>query len=74
MRVKALKVRDRRTQKAYLTLTISAGVAMRRSMENGESLISLADSALYAAKQDGRDRVRIPTGACARLRRGGAES
>jgi diguanylate cyclase len=57
LRVKALKVRDRRTQQVFLTVTVSAGVAMRRSMEDGESLISRADSALYAAKRDGRDRV-----------------
>lgn len=57
LRVKALKIRDRRTQQVFLTVTISAGVAARRPMEDGESLIVRADGALYAAKQEGRDRV-----------------
>ena len=55
--VKALKVRDRRTQSTVLTVTISAGVACHIAGEQAQSLISRADEALYAAKQGGRDRV-----------------
>jgi diguanylate cyclase len=55
--VKALKIRDRRTQSTMLTVTISAGVACHGAGEPAVSLTSRADEALYAAKQAGRDRV-----------------
>ena len=56
-RVKALKVRDRRTQSVILTVTLSAGVAQLREGDDAQELIARADAALYAAKQAGRDRV-----------------
>jgi diguanylate cyclase len=55
--VKALKIRDRRTQSTMLTVTISAGVACHGAGEAAVSLTSRADEALYEAKQAGRDRV-----------------
>ena len=56
-RVKALKVRDRRTQGVVLVVTISAGVATVRAGDDAQELIARADAALYAAKKAGRDRV-----------------
>jgi diguanylate cyclase (GGDEF)-like protein len=40
-----------------LHVTVSAGVAERRGAELAEQLIRRADEALYAAKQQGRDRT-----------------
>ena len=48
------------TDKGPLQVTLSAGVAT--APEHGmteEALIARADEALYAAKQSGRDRVRL---------------
>jgi diguanylate cyclase len=56
-RVKALKVRDRRTQSVVLTVTISAGVASMQPGDDAQTLVARADEALYAAKEEGRDRV-----------------
>lgn len=58
-RVKALKIRDRRTQEVVLTVTISAGVAFLQPEDDAQSLITRADSALYRSKQAGRDRVSV---------------
>ena len=38
-------------------ITCSVGVCERKHSDSAERLLSLADSALYAAKQQGRDRV-----------------
>ena len=40
-------------------ITISQGVALARSGDSVDSLIARADAALYAAKQTGRDCVRV---------------
>ena len=40
-----------------LLITFSAGVAQRQSDESAEAIIARADSALYRAKQAGRNRV-----------------
>lgn len=41
-------------------ITVSAGVAVyRRGLRSPEVLVSAADRALYMAKRDGRDRVRV---------------
>lgn len=42
-----------------LRVTFSAGVAELREDESGSSLMQRADHALYQAKSDGRDRVRL---------------
>ena len=39
-------------------MTISIGVAELRGGESLASLVSRADGALYAAKREGRDRVK----------------
>jgi diguanylate cyclase (GGDEF)-like protein len=40
-------------------MTISAGLATLQAGDTGESLFSRADSGLYLAKQEGRNRVRM---------------
>ena len=56
-RTKAMKIRNRTTQEVLLTVTISGGVAVLKPDDDAASLISRADTALYAAKNSGRDRV-----------------
>jgi len=56
-RVKALKIRNRRTKEVVLTVTVSAGVAKMAPGDEPNTLIARADSALYRSKQNGRDRV-----------------
>ena len=48
----------RREEGEPLSVTVSIGVAELAAGETLDSLISRADAALYAAKQDGRNRVR----------------
>lgn len=40
-----------------ITMTFSAGIAMRRAGETFESLLKRADLAMYSAKRDGKDRI-----------------
>jgi len=56
-RVKALKIRNRRTQEVVLTVTVSAGVAKMEESDEPNTLIARADSALYQSKRNGRDRM-----------------
>jgi diguanylate cyclase (GGDEF)-like protein len=53
-------VRDSRVQfgRDQIAVTISLGVAQHRAGEELLTLISRSDAALYAAKQEGRDRVK----------------
>ena len=44
---------------AGLSVTVSIGVAWREDSESLESVVSRADTALYAAKANGRDRVEM---------------
>lgn len=48
---------------AELRVTVSIGVAQRGDDEPGPSWIERADKALYAAKEAGRDRVRVAAAA-----------
>ena len=56
-RIKAMKIRDRRTQEVILRVTVSAGVAALRPGDEAGSWVARADAALYKAKQAGRDRI-----------------
>lgn len=47
------------TRHGEIHLTISVGVAEFRAQDSVDELISMADQALYRAKQDGRNRVCI---------------
>jgi len=58
-RIKALKIRDRRTNEVVLTVTISAGVALLRPEDTADTLTMRADAALYQSKHEGRDRVSV---------------
>ena len=42
-----------------LSLTISGGVAMIKTHENGAMLLERVDAALYHAKRDGRNRIAV---------------
>lgn len=55
--VKALRLRDRRSQAIIHNVTISAGVAEMKLQDDQPSLVARADAALYKAKHAGRDRV-----------------
>lgn len=57
-RVKAMKLRDRRSGNVVLTVTISAGVTALQPQDDAQSFVERADSALYLAKGAGRDCVR----------------
>jgi diguanylate cyclase len=59
----SLAERIRRTVAAEMELampvTVSVGVAARHRGEDQVSLVARADEALYLAKHEGRDRVRL---------------
>jgi diguanylate cyclase (GGDEF)-like protein len=44
---------------AKLEVTVSAGVSMARANETATQLLARADTALYLAKRDGRNCVRV---------------
>ena len=56
-RIKALKIRDRRTQEVILRVTVSGGVTSLLDGDDPSSWIARADAALYKSKQGGRDKV-----------------
>ncbi len=56
-RVKALRIRDRRSQTVMLNVTISAGVTEMKPDDDALSLVARGDGALYEAKHAGRDCV-----------------
>ncbi|MBK9135875.1 MAG: GGDEF domain-containing protein [Betaproteobacteria bacterium] len=57
--VSRIKLRQRATDREVLRVTASAGVAAARSADQPTELVQRADSALYAAKQGGRDRTVV---------------
>jgi diguanylate cyclase len=56
-KTRSMKIRDRRTQEVVLTVSISGGVAALQQTDDGTTLVSRADAALYKSKQNGRDRI-----------------
>jgi diguanylate cyclase (GGDEF)-like protein len=47
------------TSARQIRVTASVGVAQRRDGESFDDLLARADSALYEAKADGRNHVRV---------------
>ncbi len=58
-RTRTMKLRQRSTQQALLTVTVSAGVAAWQPGEDAHAFLSCADAALYRSKENGRDRVTV---------------
>ena len=57
LRTKSMKIRDRRTHEAVLTVSFSGGVAAMHIGDDAQDVITRADGALYQSKQTERDRV-----------------
>lgn len=57
--VEAIRIRQKGSQEAIDNITISIGVAKAFSQEDSRSLKERADKALYAAKEQGRNRVVV---------------
>ena len=47
------------TEQGEVLVTVSVGAAVARGLDTPETLIERADSALYQAKEDGRNRVAL---------------
>ena len=47
------------TEQGEVHVTVSVGAAVARGLDTPESLIERADTALYQAKNDGRNRVEV---------------
>jgi diguanylate cyclase (GGDEF)-like protein len=45
---------------AKVRITVSAGVACTKGLDDGKNVVAEADAALYAAKRGGRNRVFLP--------------
>ena len=56
-RAKAMKIYNRTTPGAMLSVTVSCGVTSMREGDDAATLIARADGALYQSKHAGRDRV-----------------
>lgn len=56
-RAGAMKIRDLRSQRVVMSVTVSAGVASVRPDDDAPSWVARADAALYLSKQAGRNRV-----------------
>src|SRR5690606_30343449 len=61
LKIQALRVKVRRTDKVLDSITASFGLALAEANDNLESLITRADDALYQAKHNGRNQVHPPT-------------
>jgi len=55
----ALAKQETRVDQQMISVTLSAGVTQYSALDTKESLIHRADSALYDAKQNGRDQVIV---------------
>jgi diguanylate cyclase (GGDEF)-like protein len=47
------------TRAGTVSITVSIGIAAWTGIENEDELLAAADSAMYRAKRDGRNRVRL---------------
>ena len=57
LKIQALRIKARGTDKVLDTVTASFGVALAKTGDNLESLLTRADDALYQAKRNGRNQV-----------------
>ncbi len=58
LKIQSLRIKARGTDKVLDTITASFGVALARTSDNLESLLTRADDALYQAKRNGRNQVQ----------------
>lgn len=57
LKIQSLRIKARGTDKVLNTITASFGVALAKTGDNLESLLTRADDALYQAKRNGRNQV-----------------
>jgi diguanylate cyclase len=57
LKIQSLRIKTRGTDKVLDTITASFGVALAKTDDNLESLLTRADDALYQAKRNGRNQV-----------------
>lgn len=58
LKIQSLRIKARSTEKVLDTVTASFGVALAKTGDNLESLLTRADDALYQAKRNGRNQVQ----------------
>jgi diguanylate cyclase len=58
-RTRAMKIHNRKTPEAPLSVTLSGGMAEWRAGDDPLVLIGRADAALYRSKSEGRDRLTV---------------
>ena len=57
LKIKALRVKVRSTDKVLDTITASFGLALAQAGDDPEALITRADDAMYQAKRNGRNQI-----------------
>jgi diguanylate cyclase len=57
MKIQSLRIKERSTDEVLDTVTASFGVALAKTGDNVENLLTRADDALYRVKRSGRNRV-----------------
>jgi diguanylate cyclase len=61
LKIQALRVKVRSTDKVLDTITASFGLALAEQGDTFDSLVTRADDALYQAKRNGRNQIHPPT-------------